>query len=108
MYAQSTSCRLGKFSTSVGHIYSGRFNNQYQTSDPNIKHIFIGTLKVWYVYNMMYLAALFYVKVSILAFYRRLSPAWGYQLALKLCCAAVAFYTVGMILVNVSRRNGQR
>lgn len=51
---------------------------------------------------MMYLATLFYVKISILAFYRRLSPARGYQIALKLCGTAVALYTVGMILVNVS------
>lgn len=45
---------------------------------------------------------LFYVKFSILAFYRRLSPAPGYQLALQITGAFVAVFTVVMILVTVS------
>lgn len=66
------------------------------------KRLFVSTLKVWFLYNITYIATLFYVKSSILAFYRRLSPAQGYQMALKVTGALVTFYTVGMILVNVS------
>lgn len=102
MYAQSTSCRIGNSQSLWRICVSADLTDGYQVLDPDIHRIFIGTLKVWYIYNMMYLATLFYVKISILAFYRRLSPARGYQIALKLCCAAVALYTVGMILVNVS------
>lgn len=104
MYAQSTSCRIGNSQSLWRICVSVDLTNRYQVLDPDIKRIFIGTLKVWYIYNMMYLATLFYVKISILAFYRRLSPARGYQIALKLCCTAVALYTVGMILVNVSAK----
>lgn len=69
---------------------------------PNLTEIYVGTLKVWYIYNILYLLTLFYVKFSILAFYRRLSPSRGYQLALKITGGLVAVYTVTMLLVTVS------
>lgn len=59
-------------------------------------------MKVWYVYQLQYLIALFFVKISILAFYRRLSPARRYQTAIKVVAAAVTIYTIAMVLVNVS------
>lgn len=69
---------------------------------PNLTEVYVGTLKVWYIYNIFYLLTLFYVKFSILAFYRRLSPAPEYQLALQVTGGFVAAFTVVMILVTVS------
>ncbi|PWW79825.1 hypothetical protein C7212DRAFT_157847, partial [Tuber magnatum] len=57
-------------------------------------------LKVWYVYQIVYLITLFFVKISILAFYRRLSPALGYQTAIKVVAGAVTVYTIAMVFVN--------
>lgn len=51
---------------------------------------------------MLYLITLFFVKMSILAFYRRLSPAQGYHLAIKLTAGAVTVFTIAMVFVNVS------
>lgn len=62
----------------------------------------MGTLKVWYIYQMLYLITLFFVKMSILAFYRRLSPAQGYHLAIKITAGLVTVFTISMVFVNVS------
>lgn len=69
---------------------------------PNLLGNYISTLKVWYSYNILYLFTLFYVKISIIAFYRRLSPSQGYQIALKITAVFVAVYTVAMALTIVS------
>lgn len=57
---------------------------------------------MWYIYQMLYLITLFFVKMSILAFYRRLSPAQGYHLAIKITAGAVTVFTIAMVFVNVS------
>ncbi|KAG0635769.1 hypothetical protein HOY80DRAFT_910196 [Tuber brumale] len=67
---------------------------------PFTPDFFVKTLKVWYVYQLEYLITLFFVKISILAFYRRLSPAQGYQTAIKVVAVAVTIYTIAMVLVN--------
>lgn len=69
---------------------------------PNLTEIYIGKLKVWYIYNILYLLTLFYVKFSILAYYRWLSPSRGYQLALKITGGLVVVYTITMLLFTVS------
>ena len=53
------------------------------------------------MYQMEYLIAIFFVKMSILAFYRRLSPAPGFQLAIKIIAGAIIVYTVVAVFVNV-------
>jgi hypothetical protein len=62
--------------------------------------LFVGTLKAWYIYQILYLITLFFIKMSILTFYRRLSPAYGYHLAIKIIAVIVSVYTVAMIFVN--------
>lgn len=61
-----------------------------------------GILKAWYAYQMVYLAALLFVKISILAFYCRLCPSRVYNMTIKVTGVVVTMYTVAMICVNVS------
>lgn len=61
---------------------------------------FVVTLKVWYIYQLMYPISLFFVKFSVLAFYRRLSPNQLYQRAIWVTGSVVALYTVVMVLLN--------
>lgn len=58
-------------------------------------------LKVWYVYQMLYLLTLFFVKISILVFYCRISPL-RVRMPVKITGVIVTVYTVAMIFVNVS------
>lgn len=62
-------------------------------------------LKVWYVYQMLYLATLFFVKISILVFYCRISPS-HVHMSIKITGVIVTVYTVAMIFVNVSWTGG--
>lgn len=63
-------------------------------------------LKVWYIYQMQYLLTLFFIKLSILVFYSRISPSQskGFRVntPVKITGVIVTIYTVVMILVNVS------
>lgn len=61
---------------------------------------FTVTLKVWFIYQLMYPISLFFVKMSVLAFYRRLSPNKMYQRAIYLTGGIVALYTVIMVFLN--------
>ena len=63
--------------------------------------MFTGQLKAWFAYRIEYFTALFFVKISILAFYRRLTPAPEFQLAIKVVAAVVATFTMSMVLVIV-------
>ena len=58
-------------------------------------------MKVWYAFQIEYPFAVFLVKMSILAFYRRLSPAQRFQLAIKIVAGFVTAFTVAMVFVNV-------
>lgn len=58
-------------------------------------------LRVWYVYQILYLLTLFFVKISILAFYCRISPS-RVHMPIKITGVIVTIYTVAMIFVNVS------
>lgn len=62
-------------------------------------------LKVWYVYQMLYLLTLFFVKISILAFYCRISPS-RVHMPVKITGVIVTVYTVAMIFVNVGSSSG--
>ncbi|RPB15314.1 hypothetical protein P167DRAFT_533503, partial [Morchella conica CCBAS932] len=64
-------------------------------------NIIIPTLKLWYVYQIQYLLVLFFLKASILSFYRRLSPARGYQMAIYIVSGVIVAYTFAMFFVNV-------
>ncbi|KAI5803489.1 hypothetical protein DFH27DRAFT_50513 [Peziza echinospora] len=61
---------------------------------------FISTLKVWYAYQLMYLVCLFWVKISVLAFYLRLSPNKKYHMSIYIVGGVVFVYTVIMVFVN--------
>ena len=63
--------------------------------------MFINELKTWTVYNIEYLVTLFFVKISILAFYRRLSPAQGFQRAIKIVAGVVTVFSLIMVFVYV-------
>ena len=58
-------------------------------------------MKVWYAFQIEYPVAVFLVKMSILAFYRRLSPVSRLQLAVKIMVGVVTVYTVTLLLLNV-------
>ena len=62
---------------------------------------FTAMLKAWYAFRIEYLVALFFVKISILAFYRRLSPARWFQLAIKIMAGFVTAFTLSLVLVTV-------
>ena len=61
----------------------------------------VSALKVWYAFEIEYVVAVFFVKISILAFYRRLSPAPRFQLAIKIVIGVITAFTVTMVFVNV-------
>ena len=61
---------------------------------------FVVTLKVWFIYQLMYPISLFFVKLSVLAFYRRLSPNKTYQRAIWITGGIVTLYTIIMVLLN--------
>lgn len=61
---------------------------------------FIVTLKVWFIYQLMYPISLFFVKLSVLAFYRRLSPNKTYQRAIWATGGVITLYTIIMVLLN--------
>ncbi|KAF8435858.1 hypothetical protein BGX38DRAFT_1274844 [Terfezia claveryi] len=61
---------------------------------------FVVTLKVWYIYQLMYPISLFFVKLSVLAFYHRLSPNKTYQRAIWITGGIVTLYTIVMVLLN--------
>ncbi|CUS06728.1 unnamed protein product [Tuber aestivum] len=85
----------------VINVYQVKYGSGTHMKDlPFTPDFFVKTLKVWYAYQIVYLIALFFVKISILAFYRRLSPAQGYQTAIKVVAAAVTVYTIAMVFVN--------
>ena len=62
---------------------------------------FVGAMKVWYVFQIEYPVAVFLAKMSILAFYQRLSPVSRLQLATKIVAGVVTVYTVTLVLLNV-------
>ena len=61
---------------------------------------FVVALKAWYIYQLMYLIALLWVKLSVLAFYRRLSPNGKYQVAILLTGGFIMAYTIIMVFIN--------
>jgi len=85
----------------VINVYQVKYGSGTHMKElPFTPAFFVKTLKVWYVYQLEYLITLFFVKISILAFYRRLSPERRYQTAIKVVAAAVTIYTIAMVLVN--------
>ena len=63
--------------------------------------MFADGLKTWNSYNIEYLVTLFFIKISILAFYRRLSPAQGLQLAIKIVAGVVTAFSLIMVFIYV-------
>lgn len=59
-----------------------------------------GTLKSWYVYQLVYLADLAVVKFSILFFYRAISSTRAYRVAVYVVMSLVGAFTVSMVFVN--------
>ena len=57
--------------------------------------------KSWYAYNIQYLIAVFFVKISILAFYQRLSHGLGFQLAIKIVAGIIMTFTVSLLFAYV-------
>ncbi|CAZ85477.1 unnamed protein product [Tuber melanosporum] len=58
-------------------------------------------LKLWYVYQLQYLVTLFFIKASILSFYRRLSRERTYQISIWIVSGIVVVFTLAMLFVNV-------
>ncbi|KAI5842478.1 hypothetical protein DFP73DRAFT_553761 [Morchella snyderi] len=84
--------------TNYFHVYYGTGKH---TVDLDYANIIIPTLKLWYVYQIQYLLVLFFLKASILSFYRRLSPARGYQIVIYIVSGVIVTYTFAMFFVNV-------
>ncbi|KAF3189913.1 hypothetical protein TWF106_007105 [Orbilia oligospora] len=59
-----------------------------------------GTLKSWYVYQLVYLFDLGLIKLSILAFYHQISAAKTYRIIIYASMAVVSIYTIIMIFIN--------
>ncbi|KAF3904409.1 hypothetical protein ABW21_db0204374 [Orbilia brochopaga] len=59
-----------------------------------------GTLKSWYVYQLVYLFDLGLIKISILAFYHQISAAKTYRIIIYVSMAAVVIYSIIMIFIN--------
>ncbi|RPB03286.1 hypothetical protein L873DRAFT_1826348 [Choiromyces venosus 120613-1] len=88
-------------SSSVLCLTEGRCNKYFPCE---IRHwdyaaIIIPTLKLWYVYQLQYLLTLFFIKASILSFYRRISPKRSYQISVWIVSGIVVAYTVAMLFI---------
>ncbi|PGH23625.1 hypothetical protein AJ80_02231 [Polytolypa hystricis UAMH7299] len=59
-----------------------------------------GTLKSWYVYQIVYLVTLCVVKLSILSFYRMLSSQRIYRIVIYGAMGVVITFTIAMVFVN--------
>ncbi|EWC43834.1 hypothetical protein DRE_07278 [Drechslerella stenobrocha 248] len=59
-----------------------------------------GTLKSWYVYQLVYLFDLCLIKLSILAFYHQISAAKAYRIIIYTSMVAVTIYSIIMIFIN--------
>ncbi|KAL2205679.1 hypothetical protein CC79DRAFT_1324326 [Sarocladium strictum] len=59
-----------------------------------------GTLKSWYVYQLVYLVDLAAVKFSILFFYRAISSTRAYRVSVYAVMFLVGAFTISMIFVN--------
>ena len=64
--------------------------------------ILIPTLKHWYVYQLVYPLALFWVKASILASYHRIFQDRKFRMLIYIVGGVVLAYTIIVIFVNVS------
>ncbi|RPB06159.1 hypothetical protein L873DRAFT_1839613 [Choiromyces venosus 120613-1] len=85
----------------VINVFQVKYGSGTHVMDlPFTPDLFVKSLKAWYVYQLEYLITLFFVKISILAFYRRLSPAQGFQTAIKVVAISVTIYTTAMVFVN--------
>ncbi|KAF3935573.1 hypothetical protein ABW19_dt0203386 [Dactylella cylindrospora] len=80
--------------------------NYFHVSHGTGKHIetitfdaLIPTLKHWYVYQLIYPIVLCTIKLSILAFYKGISPQKGYQIAIWATVALVGAYTIAIVFV---------
>ncbi|KAF3916979.1 hypothetical protein ABW20_dc0105543 [Dactylellina cionopaga] len=59
-----------------------------------------GTLKSWYVYQLVYLFDLCLIKLSILSFYHQISAAKAYRIVIYASMAVVVIYSIIMISTN--------
>ncbi|KAK6530326.1 hypothetical protein TWF694_003683 [Orbilia ellipsospora] len=80
--------------------------NYFHVSFGTGKHIetitfdaLIPTLKYWYAYQLVYPLVLCTIKMSILAFYKGISPQKGYQIAIWATIGLVAAYTIAIEFV---------
>ncbi|KAF3920952.1 hypothetical protein ABW20_dc0106517 [Dactylellina cionopaga] len=80
--------------------------NYFHVSHGTGKHIetitfdaLIPTLKHWYVYQLIYPIVLCVIKLSILSFYKGISPQRGYQITIWATVGLVIAYTITIIFV---------
>ncbi|KAF3929354.1 hypothetical protein ABW19_dt0200420 [Dactylella cylindrospora] len=59
-----------------------------------------GTLKSWYVYQLVYLFDLCLIKLSILSFYHQISSGKAYRIVVYVSMAVVIIYSIIMIFIN--------
>ncbi|KAF2453254.1 hypothetical protein BDY21DRAFT_375043 [Lineolata rhizophorae] len=79
---------------------SGRHTRDLPTEPSVVMPLLEGTLKSWYVYQIVYLVDLAVIKFSILAFYAAISSYLPYRVGVYLTMAVVAAFTVAMVFVN--------
>ncbi|KAA8911393.1 hypothetical protein FN846DRAFT_792269 [Sphaerosporella brunnea] len=81
------------------HVYYGTGTHAAQITD--YTKIIVPTLKLWYAYQLQYLLVLYFVKMSILCFYSRLSPKKGYRWCVYGLGVIITTYTIAMLFVNI-------
>ncbi|KAJ6259583.1 Tyrosinase [Drechslerella dactyloides] len=61
----------------------------------------IPTLRYWFAYQIIYPVVLLFIKLSILSFYRGLSPTKKYRYAVKIVTAFVVLWTTAAIFAHI-------
>ncbi|OCL10973.1 hypothetical protein AOQ84DRAFT_288161, partial [Glonium stellatum] len=81
--------------------YQVKFGTGRHLNDqPAVIFLLEGTLKSWYVYQLVYLVDLALVKFSILAFYCIIAAQKVFRIAVYTTMGIIAAFTIAMVFVN--------
>ncbi|KAF3914355.1 hypothetical protein AA313_de0208997 [Arthrobotrys entomopaga] len=84
------------------YFNTGIHMNDMPPPDPTKSPLYTleGTLKSWYVYQIVYLFDLGIIKLSILSFYHQISAAKAYRIVIYVSMGIVVVYTIIMMFIN--------
>ncbi|KAH8635859.1 hypothetical protein IG631_07693 [Alternaria alternata] len=92
---------LGKSQLNVLSRSSQTDTNRRKSKDLNLDEALIPTLKHWYVYQLFYPWALFFVKASILALYHRIFTHHNFRRWVYCAAGFIVIQTITVTFVNV-------